>query len=274
MSINTHIQNWIDRSELVIDYYTLFIKAWIPFNAWYMHNFYDENSRSSDSSIINHLKNSDNTYRDKIKSLLRSTSEEGEIFKSYLYKLHSELIDHPIPNYDNRITFDNIVISKNSKKIESFDKGHYSYKCEFKSNLPKTDKRFICEVLKKNDKTTIHRIELQKWCVNDLENNSNFTGIPKEEMKNNLKNCFREINPNKPTNITLDIRNLKRNNHIKINDNLYFQNDENLVSSAIIHLIYELRCKLFHGEIDPTKANEKIYEYAFHIQRTLIKELK
>lgn len=33
MAINTHITNWIDRAELIMDYYTLFIKSWIPYNA-------------------------------------------------------------------------------------------------------------------------------------------------------------------------------------------------------------------------------------------------
>ncbi len=73
MAINTHITNWIDRAELIMDYYTLFIKSWIPYNAWYMHNFYDEDSnpkRDRGAAIISHINSSSNRYRDKIKYLL------------------------------------------------------------------------------------------------------------------------------------------------------------------------------------------------------------
>lgn len=74
MATNTHINNWIDRAEL--DYYTMFIKTWIPFNAWYMRDFYDESvNRTSDKSIIEFLNSNSNKYRDKIKSLLRGTDD-------------------------------------------------------------------------------------------------------------------------------------------------------------------------------------------------------
>ncbi len=39
-------------------------------------------------------------------------------------------------------------------------------------------------------------------------------------------------------------------------------------------MLYELRCKLFHGELDPTEANQDIYKYAYNIQNLLIKELR
>lgn len=34
-----HLRNWVDWSNP--DYYTMFVKAWIPFNAWFMDSFYD-----------------------------------------------------------------------------------------------------------------------------------------------------------------------------------------------------------------------------------------
>jgi hypothetical protein len=64
-------------------------------------------------------------------------------------------------------------------------------------------------------------------------------------------------------------------NTIIINEaaNLFFLSDYDLVSKIIVQLIYELRCKLFHGELDPSKANTGIYKYAYEIQKLLIKEL-
>lgn len=275
MSINTSISKWIEKSELVIDYYTMFIKVWIPFNAWYMHNFYDEDEkRTSDRSIIDHIKDNDNPYKDKIKNLLLIDSDEGKIFRDYINKLHIELTNNPIPSYENRIGFDKITLYRNSQKLHTFQKGNYIYKCEFKDQLPKTSNRFICEVIQKKSQTTKHRIELNQLSITNLEKNSNFISIKSDNIKEILKICFEEINPNKSISIVLEQNKVKRNNHIKIAENLYFIKDENLVSQAIIHLIYDLRCKLFHGEIEPKKAYEKIYEYAYHIQRILIQTLQ
>ena len=39
-------------------------------------------------------------------------------------------------------------------------------------------------------------------------------------------------------------------------------------------ILYELRCKLFHGEIEPSDTNSGVFEQAFYIQRVLIKALR
>jgi hypothetical protein len=54
---------------------------------------------------------------------------------------------------------------------------------------------------------------------------------------------------------------------------LYFVNNYELVSKVIIEIMYDLRCKLFHGELDPITANLGIYENAYNLQKILIKEL-
>ena len=81
MATNTHINKWIKRAEL--DYYTMFIKTWIPFNAWYMRDFYDDSitpPRTSDKAIIDYLNSNSNKYRDKIKRLLRGTDDVAKEF--------------------------------------------------------------------------------------------------------------------------------------------------------------------------------------------------
>lgn len=272
MSINTSISKWIEKSELVIDYYTMFIKVWIPFNAWYMHNFYDEDERrTSDRSIIDHIKDNDNSYKDEIKNLLSVDNENGKVFRDYLNKLHIELTNNPIPNYENRIGFDYMVLSRNTNTEDSFSKGHYSYKCKFNNQQPRETNRFICEVLKKRNQQTLHRIELREWNMRDLESDSVFANIESDEIKENIKICFEKINPKKPTKIIVET-NIRHT--IKISESLHFENDKELVTKVIIELIYGLRCKLFHGEIEPKKAYEKIYEYAYHIQRILIQTLR
>ena len=90
MAINTHIKNWIDKSDP--DYYIMFIKAWIPYNAWYMHNFYNEDERRiNDKSIIRYIQNNPNKYKDKIISLINGNDDDSKQFKQRITLLHYQL---------------------------------------------------------------------------------------------------------------------------------------------------------------------------------------
>ena len=80
--------------------------------------------------------------------------------------------------------------------------------------------------------------------------------------------CFTLINPKRKENL------LSNNyNYIQVGENR-FKNDVDLLSQAIIQVLYRLRCILFHGEIQPSKDNLSVYEYAYSIMRILIKSLK
>lgn len=281
MATNTHINNWIDRAEL--DYYTMFIKTWIPFNAWYMRDFYDESAnRTSDKSIIEFLNSNSNKYRDKIKSLLRGVDDVAKEFINLLGKLHYELEAHSIPDYENRISFSTINLIKNNNKTYSQSLGKYTYFVEFKDQLPKTQKRWFCEVQKKNNNQTLHRIELHEWSLDSLNNDADFIALPENEMRIQLRDAFLKINPRKPIIVIVPPKRnrngsfSKPENSVAIDEirHLYFTNDYDLLSKVIVQLIYELRCKLFHGELDPTEANLGVYENAYKIQKILIKELK
>lgn len=97
MSISTHIDKWINRS--FPDYYIMFIKTWIPYNAWYMHNYYNEaEGRTTDKAIISYIKNNNNVYKSKIISLITGNDQNSLKFKKYICELHYALEAHPIPN--------------------------------------------------------------------------------------------------------------------------------------------------------------------------------
>lgn len=284
MANNTSINNWINRAELVMDYYTLFIKAWIPYNAWYMHNFYDEDSnpkRDKDAAIIGYINSTSNRYRDKIKSLLRGADAQSIEFRLLLGKLHFELEANPIPDFDKRITFSTINLTRNTQKTHSQTLGQFRYSVRFDDTLPKTSKRWFLEVQKKSKNQTIHRVELFNWSEEELNNEQDFISIPEIEKKIQLRDAFSKINPRKPIQIIVQPKRNRRGNYTKPDNtisidetnNLYFTEDYDLVSKVIVQLLYELRCKLFHGEIDPSQANSGVYEYAYKIQNILIKGL-
>lgn len=280
MAINTHIKNWIDKSDP--DYYIMFIKAWIPYNAWYMHNFYNEDERrTSDKSIIRYIQNNPNKYKDKIISLINGNDDDSKLFKQRITLLHYQLESHPIPDYNNRISFDNICIEDNTINMKVMSDGRYSIKGTKDTTLPRTSPRWIFEVIVNRTAATIHRIALYKCSLTELHSNADYKGITDGRIKLKIDECLNEINPQKTISVVLkpkvkkDGSYSKPRNSITIDDNknLYFINDSEQVSKSIIQIIYDLRCKLFHGELDPTNANLGIYEQAFYIQKMLIKEL-
>ncbi|QZK90081.1 hypothetical protein K5V07_06085 [Flavobacterium sp. CHNK8] len=275
-----YLQEWINKSEL--DYYTMFVKAWIPFNAWYMDNFYDEViPRTTDRKIIDFIKDNSNRYRDKIISLLRSNDEHSNEFKMLLSNLHFELERHPIPNEDERISFNNTNLNRNNLPSHVVSFRHHDYKVEFRHTQPRTTKRWICQIIsKRGTNNTIHYIDLFNWSLKELHENPSYIAIPNDK-KQYLDACFAEMNPKKPEIIILNPTTnsqgvyIQPSSSIEIdkNKNLYFINNYELVSRVIIEILYDLRCKLFHGELHPISANLGIYKYAYQIQNILIKEL-
>lgn len=278
MSINTAISKWIEKSEP--DFYTLFIKSWIPYNSWYMHNYADEDAnRTSDRDIIEYIKSNPNAYKNKISALLQGVGDESDKFKQLICKLHYNLDRNPIPDYDTRISFYSISIRGNSKRQETIQEKAFSVKGMVDLNLPKKDARWVFEIIDNKSMATISRIALYKCSIKELHNNDDYISLD-VKYKSAVERCLNEINPDKKESVIVQA--VRRGNKysqpansivISKDDNLYFINNIDDVSRAIIHVLYELRCKLFHGEIDPTTSNSGIYEQAFYIQRMLIKAL-
>lgn len=283
MSINTAISKWIERSEP--DFYTLFIKAWIPYNSWYRRNFYDEDASpkcTSDKDIIGYIKNNSNVYKDKIITLLRNSDDESNKFKLLISSLYYQLENTSIPNVNEKISFNSICISDNtnSNGPSTISESDFAVTGKKDISLPRTSPRWIFEVIDNRTTRTISRISLMKCSLTELRSNNDFNSLA-NKYKSSVEKCLNEIDPNKKISVVLQPER-KRGKYkappdsicIDSKNNLYFTNNLEDVSKSIIQILYELRCKLFHGEIDPTDTNIGVYEYAYYIQRVLIKVLK
>lgn len=279
MITNTAIEKWIKMSDP--DYYTMFIKAWIPYNAWYMHNFCDEDAgRTTDRSIIEYIKNESNLFKNKISALLQGNGDESIEFKHLLSRLHYGLENHPIPDFENRISFSSICLHKNTKNQETINEKTFSIKGTADLTKPKKDLRVTMEIIDNKKMTTISLIRLHSCSLKELHENLDYIKID-GQYKSTIEKCLNEINPEKKESIVIQAvrkgsKYLQPTNSICINNekNLYFTDNIDEISRAIIQILYELRCKLFHGEIEPSETNLGVYEQAFYIQRTLIKALR
>ena len=282
--MDIYIKQWSDRA--VIDYFTMFIQAWIPYNAWYMNQFYDESlGRKSDSDIIYHIGHTDNHYRARIVALLQNEDTESRAFRQLVAALHHVLKAHPMPTGTNPINLDTICISQQvgNKTISNMNAySVYDIKCEYNRSAPKGTKRIKCDIINRRTSHTKHVIEQFEWNIAEFQTINEFSTIPNADLKKKILETYVQINPKKPTPIIKlpvnkgdELQKPKHSIAIGEGDSMiYITDDLNLVAEVIIHLMYELRCKLFHGEIDPLESYQPVYRYAYEIQMMLNKELR
>lgn len=260
-----HIDKWLLLSESETDFALLFVKAWIPFNAWYCNNYRSTNDRE----CIDKIKTDNNQLRAKLIAIIGSQESESINFKNHFEQLHRILENHPIPDatVDARITFKNICFRTNplTATVPPVRKRHNEYKAEKLSNGAVTA---IITNSRRVPVSTIYSYSYNKYDLQHFENDLllSSTNIEQKEI---IRTCFKGINPKLKENLISD----KPKNSIRIG-NTYFINNADYISQALIEVLYLLRCKLFHGEIHPSKDNFSAYEPCYHILRILLKSLR
>lgn len=50
---------------------------------------------------------------------------------------------------------------------------------------------------------------------------------------------------------------------IKINDNLKLTDDKSLLFNCILEIIYQIRCQLVHGQLDPNEVNHEVVKQCY-----------
>jgi hypothetical protein len=257
-----HVDKWLLLSESESDYAVMFVRAWIPFNAWYCNHYPHNNN--SDRASLDEMKIDGNQFRAKLCALLGGDFTEAIVFRQHLANLHNLLEQYPIPEASEtkRITFRHLYFRENIIAPISITRNRITYKLERLSNNS-------INVLIKNSQVTIHtyshpNYDFTHFC-SDLETNTR----PSKEQRETVLSFFKQINPRKPESLISPTR----NNSINANG-IFFINDTHLLSQAIIEILYNLRCKLFHGELQPSNDNLKVYEPSYNMLRILLKSLK
>jgi hypothetical protein len=261
-----HVDRWLLLSESEVDYPLLFVRAWIPFNAWYCTNY----QTTRDRVCIDKIKTDANLFRAKLVALLMGDYDEAIIFKEHLENLHNLLERHPIPDSDpnNRLTFKNVYFRRNPihSTHPPISNNKYQYKAEVITETGAV--KVIILNTRQSPPSTIYTYNHSKY------DSSHFKDDLTENVKNKthqkiLIECFDKINPKIKENIIS-----KGKKSLIKGKKIHFVDNANDVSQAIIEVLYELRCKLFHGEIQPSKDNFSVYEPCYQMLRILLKSLK
>jgi len=263
MANKTHIDNWITKAEP--DYYTMFIKAWIPFNAWY----FTEYSTKTDKEALEKIKKDPNKVRNRIESLLINEDFEARNFRYHLSQLHIELENRSLKNYGRPVSFKSIALEEffPSPATDSDIEGNI-YKA-----TPNKETGYKVLIVRKNN-STLMDATFNPYNFDEFLMHNQYISLKTAKMKEKIRICFEKINPKKPINLVSESKIKSDFIILDIDSKIKFVNNTQLIAKAVIEILYTLRCLLFHGELDPTEINQPIYEHAFTIIKPIIKELK
>ncbi len=271
-----NIKSWIEQSK--IDYIGHYIKAWIPFNAWYNNVF---PSLNSDREKISAIKKEANTVRNAINSYMETEAQEGSSFRSYISGLYFQLQQNEIYGRDDRIWFETILKEKNSDNLinnEAFRHNKYY--------LSRTDGRNLGDVTeikvvlkKKSNNQTVFTYIHPNYDLEHLQSNSEFKKLSQNQQEN-IRLLFEKLTPIKTYSII--------ENNIKENPKNYYECDsynfrrevldENCksiyVCKALIEILYQLRNVVFHGELVPNDGAQNVYKEAYHLLRMILDKIR
>jgi hypothetical protein len=260
-----NIDHWIRQAEP--DYYVFFVKAWIPFNAWYVAEL--PHLDKKDTKIIKELQDNPRSKpRIFIENFLSNDKPDSIRFKSHLAELHHLLEIKSLKHNGIKLSFSNLSLTENPKKFEKdADKSGNIFKAEVKPTF------YEAIIVDKVGKTTMH-FKQPIYKIEDLKKHNDFIKITDKKIQQKILNCYQAIDPDKP--VSLIAVSKTKGDYITLNsDNkVNFINDPTTIAKACIKVLYALRCMLFHGEIEPNISNKPVYEHSYQILRLIIKDLK
>jgi hypothetical protein len=260
-----HKDRWLLIANGEFEYPILFIKSWLPFNAWYCNNY--PQHKNKDRPILEEMKLDNNLFITRIIALLQNNNEDAIIFQTNLAKLHNYLESYKVPNAVENISFKSLNFRINPRT--SFLKAYrnYNYKAEILTPIPPNHYKIRIDILNASSRN-IFLYNHTRYDKNHLIADVGFTALS-QTNRDLIINAFDAVNPKLKESLIVN----RKNNALPTINQVFFKNDSLLLAQAIIEVLYNIRCILFHGEIQPSKDNLKIYEPAFYMLKQLIKSL-
>ncbi len=242
---------WAEQIE--IDYYAAFIKSWIAFNAWMNYKYGDINDTEKLKKIIDSSKIKDTVCRS-----IREQNKADTLLAN-IAKLHDLLENKNIQNKDKRVSLSRIKVSKSPINTNETIRGvKFIFKCESGKN-----KCFIEN--KKGEKLLEFIDDGKNYSIDKLEEKLNERGLS-EPQKQYARSCYNKLSPEEEVNLLAST-----NEYYEIGSFRFIKNEQ-YIFKALMETIYDIRCLLFHGDIDPDDHKD-IYEQAYYIVRYFIENL-
>jgi hypothetical protein len=263
--LQDNLRRWRDAAE--IDWFSQFIKAWIPFNAW-MTNTYGD---LSDRELLDKVKDGRNVVYNRVVPMLsrrlpqardaaagwRDDGPEAQDFRLRIAELHRLLQICEVEGRRGRVSFETVDIGANGHKDEKRTK----WKRDFQVRRDYPAKGEITLEMTATRTSAAFALTLAQHDRRQLEDAQTFQAL-RDDHRSTLLDMFETVAPRRIITVLAppgyaDV--------LAFGDNVGFINDPAKVFSAMVDVIYNLRNALFHGAITPNETHNAIYEPAYHI---------
>lgn len=251
-----NVKQWLEKTD--IDYFTHFVKAWIPFNAWYRLNY---ETLRTERDILDEVKRDGNRIRSRIMARLEGADPDSEEIRNQIASLHRRLAADPLEGRNGKVGFERVLIGPNPQRFAEHKHGHWFYRVERVAGS-----KNVVTTIKSNRGnlyTTLNQTD--NWNIEEFELLPGYIALGAED-KARLRQCYEAANPfcfasllapsPPPTNAILM-------------DGLHFVNDKAAIFAGLVEILYSMRNMLFHGEIVPDPQTNRTYEPAYHLVRHL-----
>lgn len=269
-NLRDNLKQWRDSAR--IDWFSQFIKAWIPFNAWMTDTFGD----LSDRELLDHVKGGSNVVYNRIVPILtwrqaqarggdgswQDSTHEAEDFRLSIEQIHRLLQSCVVEGRKGRVSFETVDIGHNGHKDDQLTKWRRNFRV-------RRDHPASGQVTLEMTATRTSAAFTFTQAAHDrrsLEDEPTFQAL-KAEQRTTFLAMHAAVAPRKIVSVLAPHGS---SDSLKFGSTEFIQ-DPAKVFSALVDLIYNLRNALFHGSITPNEQHNEIYEPAYHIVMRFVK---
>jgi hypothetical protein len=264
------LKRWRDQAE--VDWFSQFIKAWIPFNAWMTDTFGD----LTDRELLDKVKGNDNTVKLRTLPMLsknlrlardaeggwQDDSADAQQFRLQIGELHRRLQECIITGRRGRVCFETVDIGANARKDDHKVKWGRTFRC--RRDHP--TKGEVHVEISASKTVFAYGLTLPTHDRRTLEDDATFRAL-RDEQRALLLGLFEAVAPRMVMNVLAEHA---AQNKLTYGD-VHFIDDAEKNFSALIDVLYGLRNALFHGSITPNETHNQIYKPAYLIAMRLVK---
>lgn len=268
--LGDNLKRWRDQAE--VDWFSQFIKAWIPFNAWMTDTFGD----LTDRELLDRVKGTGNVVKNKTLPMIsknlrvardaeanwQDDSADAQEFRLHISELHRRLQECIVEGRRGRVCFETVDIGANGKKDEQDTKWKRTFRC--RRDHP--NKGEVHLEISASKTVAAYALTLPTHDRRTLEDDPTFRAL-RDEQRALLIALFEAVAPRIVMNVLAEHGAQRKLTYGEV----HFIDDADKNFSALIDVLYGLRNALFHGSITPNETHNLIYKPAYLIAMRLVK---
>lgn len=256
-----NVKQWLEQSD--VDYFTQFVKAWIPFNAWYSYTY---PSLEQERLILDEVKTDGNRIRSRFMAKLEGSDPDSEEIRNHIASLHRRLSADPLEDRKHRrVSFERVCVGPNPNQTETVTHYGWKYIVERKK---RPNKEVVSEVKNKTGAVVRTITQPGDWDLESFETNQDYLALSPEKRAP-LLDCYKKANPYLFKSLLAESVDT---NPLPI-DSYRFVRDPAAIFAGLVDILYNMRNLLFHGQLVPDPQANSTYEPAYHLLRHLTRTI-